>query len=233
MQQTLAVSDREAARTGPGILATMPGEITATDRSLIEVTDAAREVILGMRAAEPEGEKLALQVDVVGEAASDYLYELTFAPVAKVGSGDSLGHSGELAVLVPEGAVPKLRGATLDHVEPTGLVLRNPNRPRPTVKASGSTHLAGSVGERIQQLLDGEINPMLAQHGGFAALERVEADTAFMIMGGGCQGCGLAQLTLTEGIKATIEDTIPEITNVIDITDHAAGDNPFYQPNSK
>jgi Fe/S biogenesis protein NfuA len=94
-------------------------------------------------------------------------------------------------------------------------------------------HLAGSVEERIQQLLDAEINPMLDMHGGFAALDRVEGDTAFMIMGGGCQGCGLAQLTLTEGIKATVENTIPEITNVIDVTDHAAGDNPFYQPNSK
>lgn len=211
----------------------MPTEQAQTDRSLVTVTDAARAVILEMRSAEPEGEGLALKIDVVGEGASDYLYELTFAPLAGAAPGDAVGHSAELAVVVPEAAVDKLRGATLDHIEPTGLVLRNPNRPRPTVQASGTTHLAGSVEERIRQLLDGEINPMLAQHGGFAALERVEGDTAFMTMGGGCQGCGLAQLTLTEGIKATVENTIPEITNVIDITDHAAGDNPFYQPTQK
>ncbi|MGI8759003.1 MAG: NifU family protein [Acidimicrobiales bacterium] len=218
----------------------MPADSTSTAEmtetagpSLVTVTEAARTSILATRAAEPDGDGLALRLDVVGEGATDYLYELTFAPVADAGPADSVGFSGALPVVVPEASVPKLRGATLDHVEPTGLVLRNPNRPRPTVKPSGTVHLAGSVEERIQQLLDAEINPMLDMHGGFAALDRVEGDTAFMIMGGGCQGCGLAQLTLTEGIKATVENTIPEITNVIDVTDHAAGDNPFYQPNSK
>lgn len=217
----------------------MPADSTSTVESetaspaLVTVTDAARSSILETRAAEPDGDGLALRLDVVGEGATDYLYELTFTPAADAAAGDSVAFSGELPVVVPEAAVPKLRGATLDLVEPTGLVLRNPNRPRPTLKPSGTVHLAGSVEERIQQLLDAEINPMLDMHGGFAALDRVEGETAFMIMGGGCQGCGLAQLTLTEGIKATVENTIPEITNVIDVTDHAAGDNPFYQPNSK
>ncbi len=209
--------------------------VAAPDRplSLVAVSDAARSVILEMRSAEPDADGVALQIDVVGEGDTDYLYELAFAPIADALPGDLLGWSAELAVLVPEPAIPKLRGASLDHVEPTGLVLRNPNRPRPTIAATPTVHLEGSVEHRIQQLLDGEINPMLAEHGGFAALERVEADTAFMIMGGGCQGCGLAQLTLTEGIKATVERSIPEIANVIDVTDHAAGDNPFYQPSQK
>lgn len=214
----------------------MATETTRTERSLITVTDAARAVILETRATEPEGDELALQVEVVGEGATDYLYELTFAPRRDAVGDDALGYSEDLAVLVPETSVPKLRGATLDHVEPTGLVLRNPNRPRPTVPSAAviePVHLEGSVEERLQQLLDGEINPMLAAHGGFAAVDRVEGETAYMIMGGGCQGCGLAQLTLTEGIKATVEKRIPEIAEVIDVTDHAAGDNPFYQPNSK
>jgi Fe/S biogenesis protein NfuA len=78
-----------------------------------------------------------------------------------------------------------------------------------------------------------EINPSLAMHGGYAKLERVEGDTAYVIMGGGCQGCGLAALTLTEGIKAQIENRIPEIREVVDVTDHAAGDNPFYEASAK
>lgn len=209
---------------------------TTRTRSLITVTDAARAVILEARAAEPEGDALALQIEVVGEGATDYLYELTFAPIDDAVGDDALGYSEELAVLVPETSVPRLRGATLDHIEPTGLVLRNPNRPRPSTPSAPmieKVDLEGSVEERLQQLLDGEINPMLAAHGGFAAVERVEGEIAYMIMGGGCQGCGLAQLTLTEGIKATVEDRIPEIREVIDVTDHAAGDNPFYQPNAK
>ncbi|MBW3580641.1 MAG: NifU family protein [Actinobacteria bacterium] len=214
---------------------TPTGHAAASERSfsLVAVTDAARSVILEMRVGEPEGEGLALQIEVVGEGDADYLYELTFSPAADAAPGDHLGWSGELPVVVPEASVPNLRGASLDHLEPTGLVLRNPNRPRPTVAPTATVYLEGSVEQRIQQLLDDEINPMLAMHGGFAALDRVEGETAFMIMGGGCQGCGLAQLTLTEGIKATVERSIPEIGNVIDVTDHAAGDNPFYQPSQK
>ena len=93
--------------------------------------------------------------------------------------------------------------------------------------------LEGSVEEKITMLLDGEINPSLAMHGGFAQLERVEGDVAYVLMGGGCQGCGLAKLTLTEGIKATIEDRIPEIREVIDVTDHAMGENPFFEASAK
>lgn len=199
----------------------------------LRVTEAARSVILQMRAAEPEGDALALQVDVVGVSGPEFAYELTFAPLAEAGPDDAVGTSGELPVVVPGPAVDNLRGATLDHVDPTGLVLRNPNRPRPATIGTGSVDLHGTVEERIRQLLDGEINPMLATHGGFAALDHVEGDTAYMTMGGGCQGCGLAALTLTEGIKASVEDAIPEITNVIDVTDHAAGDNPFYAPSQK
>lgn len=204
-----------------------------TEPAPLRVTEAARSTILEMRSAEPEGDTLALRVDVVGVSGPEFAYELTFAPLAEAAPDDAVVTSGDLPVVVPRQAVDKLRGATLDHVDPTGLVLRNPNRPRPATLAGGSLELHGSVEERIRQLLDGEINPMLATHGGFAALDHVEGDTAYMTMGGGCQGCGLAALTLTEGIKATVEDAIPEIANVVDVTDHAAGENPFYAPSQK
>jgi Fe/S biogenesis protein NfuA len=206
-----------------------------TQLPLVTLSDVARATILGLRAAEPEPEKLALRIDVtgVGSNATEYAYELTFEPLDEVGEGDVVGMSESLPVMVGADSVDKLRGASLDEVEGTGLVLKNPNRPRPEVASTGKVHLEGSVEEKIQQLLDAEINPQLAMHGGFAALDRVEGDLAYLIMGGGCQGCGLAQLTLTEGIKATIEKEIPEIREVIDITDHAAGDNPFYEPGAK
>ncbi len=96
--------------------------------------------------------------------------------------------------------------------------------------AAAASWPEGSVAAKVQELLDGEINPALASHGGFASLERVEGSTAYLLMGGGCQGCGLAQMTLTEGIKAAIEDAIPEIDRVVDVTDHAAGEHPYYAP---
>jgi Fe/S biogenesis protein NfuA len=200
---------------------------------VLTVTDAAREEILAMRKVETDPESLALRVEVLGSTGTEFTYDLTFEPVANVNDGDELDTSGELAVLVPADSVEDLAGATLDHVEPTGLIIRNPNRPRPKVVTVEELELVGTVEEKITMLLDGEINPSLAMHGGFAQLERVEGDTAYVIMGGGCQGCGLAQLTLTEGIKAQIENRIPEIREVVDVTDHASGTNPFYEASAK
>jgi Fe/S biogenesis protein NfuA len=196
---------------------------------VVTVTERARGTILGLRAAEAEGEALALRIEITGEAVAEYVYELTFEAIAEAGPDDVVGYSGDLAVLVPAGSIDRLRGATLDEVDGTGLVLRNPNRPTAGLAPAGASYEEGTVEHRIQSLLDVEINPMLASHGGFTTLDHVEGDVAYMFMGGGCQGCGLAKLTLTEGIKATIEREIDEIREVVDITDHTAGENPFYE----
>ena len=197
---------------------------------VVTLTDAALRTITALRAAEPDGEGLGLRLDVVGETATEFAYELTFEPVSEAAETDTVEDVGGLSVMIPAEAVDKLRGATLDDVDPTGLVLRNPNRPERKTLADGSLVLTGTVEEKLQQLLDNEINPMLASHGGFATIDRVEGDVAYLGMGGGCQGCGLAKMTLTEGIKTAIEDAIPEIRQVVDITDHAAGENPFFAP---
>jgi len=197
---------------------------------VVTLTDAALRTISALRAAEPDGEGLGLRLDVVGETATEFAYELTFEPVADAAETDTVDDVGGLSAMIPAEAADKLRGATLDDVDPTGLVLRNPNRPERKTLADGTLVLTGTVEEKLQQLLDNEINPMLASHGGFATIDRVEGDVAYLGMGGGCQGCGLAKMTLTEGIKTAIEDAIPEIRQVVDITDHAAGENPFFAP---
>jgi Fe/S biogenesis protein NfuA len=201
---------------------------------VVHVTEAARTSLLQMREAEVDASELALRIDVtgVGVGGREYSYELLFDRVADAKDGDDVATGDGLPVLIPAGSIDRLRGATLDHVEPTGLVLRNPNRPSPSIPW-GETELVGTPEEKLRALLDAEINPSLAAHGGYAELQRVEDDVAYVLMGGGCQGCGLAQLTLTEGIKATIEKRIPEIREVVDVTDHAAGDSPFYEASAK
>ncbi len=201
----------------------------ATEAEIVRITDTARATILDALAGEADKDRMALRLDVVGASGDEYVYELTFESLDDAEPGDVLRQSAELKVLVAADAVEKLRGATLDDVEPTGLVLRNPNRPPRETLTTGS-YEEGSVEERLQRLLDDEINPMLASHGGFATLDHVEGTTAYLGMGGGCQGCGLAKMTLTEGIKSAIEEAIPEIDKVVDITDHAAGENPFFAP---
>ena len=88
--------------------------------------------------------------------------------------------------------------------------------------------MEGTTEERIRQLLDERINPSIASHGGIAHLVSLQGSTAMLELGGGCQGCGLAAMTLRQGIERAILDAIPEVDEVVDVTDHALGENPFY-----
>ena len=86
------------------------------------------------------------------------------------------------------------------------------------------------IKERVQHLLDTSINPGVAGHGGFVRLMDVQDNVVYLQMGGGCQGCGMADVTLKAGIERLIKEEIPEVTEVLDTTDHAAGRNPYYTP---
>jgi len=195
---------------------------------IVYVTESARQVVFDMRAVEPDGDGLGLRIDVTGvsETGREFAYDLLFQPLAEVDETVEVRDAGGLPVIVPVADIEKLRGASLDHTDAVGLLIRNPNRPE--TKPAAPVVLEGSVEEKVVALIDGEINPALAAHGGFAQLHRVEGSTAYVTMGGGCQGCGLASMTLREGITAQILERIPEITQVLDDTDHAAGENPFY-----
>ncbi|MBI00233.1 MAG: hypothetical protein CL467_06485 [Acidimicrobiaceae bacterium] len=208
--------------------------------AVLEVTDGALAKVLEIRdGQDDEPSTLALLVDVAGVNGVDYVYDLAFVPVSELPDDShrwsvlSDGPSGASAVLemaVGSDSRSKLAGATLDlpsNPAQGGLVIRNPNRPNPLGDVGG-LELVGEVPERIEQLLDQNVNPMLASHGGFATLIGVDGHTAYVTMGGGCQGCAMSQATLTEGIQRAILEAVPEITEVVDATDHSAGDNPFY-----
>ena len=93
--------------------------------------------------------------------------------------------------------------------------------------------LTGTIEERVAQVIDRVVNPAIAMHGGRADLVAVEDDTVYVQLSGGCQGCGLATVTLTQGIEVSLKEAVPEIERVVDVTDHAAGSNPYYQPAKK
>lgn len=82
--------------------------------------------------------------------------------------------------------------------------------------------------DKIQDLLDSMINPAVASHGGYVQLIDVKDTIVYLQMGGGCQGCGMADVTLKAGIERVIKEEAPEVTEVLDTTDHAAGQNPYY-----
>ena len=94
----------------------------------------------------------------------------------------------------------------------------------------GKPGLNGAEAQVIYDLLDDSVNPAVAAHGGHIALVDVKDDTAYIRLEGGCQGCGMADVTLKQGVETSIKQAVPSIVAVLDTTDHAGGENPYYQP---
>jgi len=83
---------------------------------------------------------------------------------------------------------------------------------------------------KVQEVIDTMVNPAVAGHGGYVELIDVQDNRVYLQMGGGCQGCGAADITLKAGIERLIKEEIPEVTEILDVTDHASGQNPYYSP---
>jgi Fe/S biogenesis protein NfuA len=202
------------------------------DETILAVTATALATVLEVRATEDDPEATALRVGITGANMTDFQYALDLVPIAEAASDDVIytqGSHGELTVIVPADSVDKMRGATLDVPgtgQAGGLVIRNPNTPNPLDGLD--LDLTGELPEKIQAVLDQAINPALGAHGGFATLVGVDGSKAIITMGGGCQGCAASAMTLREGITKMLMEALPEISDVIDATDHTAGENPFY-----
>ncbi|MCY4630360.1 MAG: NifU family protein [bacterium] len=209
---------------------------TATATSVIlQVTDEAAEVVLGALAGEADGAALGLRVAISGTEMSpsmtfEFGYDLSLHEIDGVDGDDVVYEAAGLTIIIPGDSVENLTGATLDvpsNALQGGLVIRNPNRPDMADRIDLSE--SGSVAERLQNLLNNHVNPSLAAHGGYVELVKVEDSKAYMLMGGGCQGCTMSAATLHQGVATIVTQHVPEILDVIDVTDHAAGENPFYQ----
>ena len=216
----------------------------------LAITASARQRIEDFRAAEPDPTDRVLSVRITGEADGEYVHALSLEPVTKVRDTDTVQHEGDLAIVVAERSVAKLRGATIDWSEDplhAGFVVVNPNKPPPapvllpTLPMSpgpGSSITPGigletDVARHVIAVLDHEVNPSIASHGGHAELAGIEGSTAYLRLGGGCQGCGMATVTLSQGIEVAITQAVPAIDRVVDVTDHASGTNPYFEQAKK
>lgn len=203
------------------------------EERVLSVSDEALRTVVDLRAEEDDPETLALWLEVNGATGSEYAYDLYFQAVADAGAGDAVERFDGLAVVVPEASVDKLRGANLD-VRDGEMVLVNPNRPQSAAPAApAEADLSSPVAQAVLRVLEDEINPAIASHGGMAQLVAVDDGTAYLRLAGGCQGCGMASVTLTQGIEVAIREAVPEIRSVVDVTDHAAGTNPYFEQAKK
>lgn len=207
-----------------------------TDK-ILSITEDALVMILQIRDAEEGEDEFGLFLEITGASGPQFNYELSFVPVVDAGETDIVERIGELAVVVREADLEKLRGANInlgaDPMNP-GLAIDNPNNPiSPTIPSADRAELTGPLAEQVQHVLEHEVNPAIASHGGGASLISVEEDTVYLELTGGCQGCGMATMTLKHGIERIITEAIPEISRVVDVTDHDSGNNPYYQQAKK
>ena len=192
------------------------------DEPILALDEAAAAKLKTMKEA-GRFDGSALRVTVSRDGAA-FHYQLEVVEEETASPEDAVVDAAGIRFYVDAESVPRLRGATLQYVDAMsdgGFRFENPNQPE---------LLSNPIAARVQRLLDERINPGVADHGGHVSLVDVQEGRVFLRFGGGCQGCGMVDVTLKEGIQAQLMAEIPEITQVLDETDHAAGTNPYYEP---
>ena len=199
----------------------------------LDMTNAAYDKVMGFLLQVPEPERQAMWLEVTGTSGNQWTCGLSLKPLDAAAPHDAIIRHRDLSIVIPECDFDKVRGATIDWLEDpfgtSGLRVDNPNTPSPTIRVPAPGDLSGDVAQRVVQVLAQQVNPSIAAHGGRAVLVAVEDGTAYLKLSGGCQGCAVATVTLSQGIEKTIRQAVPEITSVVDVTDHQRGTNPYYR----
>lgn len=187
---------------------------------MITITDVAKSKVMELLAAE-EQKGLALRVAILGRGPGGFRTAMHFVDLKEKAADDSVVDAGGFQVFVDPKSAENLKGSTIDYVEGphgSGFKVDNPN-----------PLWTDPLAQKVQEVIDTKVNPGLAGHGGFITLLEVKDGTAYIGMGGGCQGCGMANVTMKEGVEVILKEAVPEIKQVLDTTDHADGKNPYYQ----
>jgi Fe/S biogenesis protein NfuA len=190
---------------------------------ILTLTEAATAKIKDLQASQ-ETKEMPIRVAVREDSPAAFRYLVRFVPLEDKKAEDETVDVDGILFYIDGESVPLLAGSTLDFVDTllgTGFKFDNPNKP-PLLK--------DPIAARVHQIIEERINPSLATHGGRVALLDYRDGKVYVQLGGGCQGCGMVDVTLKQGIEATLKEEIPEVTEVLDTTDHASGTNPYHQP---
>lgn len=193
----------------------------ASIEPVLRATDEATKQIAHILEQEQLSDQ-AVRVAISERSPTGFQYQLEFCDASERRPDDLVFEQGTLLFYIAGDSVEDLRGTKLDYVDTgfsAGFKFDNPNRPK---------LLEDPIAERVYRVLQDEVNPSVASHGGNVQLLDVKDGTAFVRLGGGCQGCGQADVTVKEGIQTAIRTAVPEIHTVLDVTDHAAGTNPYF-----
>ncbi|NKE72918.1 NifU family protein [Candidatus Manganitrophus noduliformans] len=196
---------------------------------MIQVTEAARKKIDALTKDQETQKKTkieGLRLTMKGGATKTE-YSLAFVEAGKRKEDDVVSEADGLAFFMEPRDASFLEDVKIDFVttlDQTGFKVDNPKGAMPAPSAD----LDNPEAKAIQHLLNTEINPSVASHGGVITLVGVKDHIAYLRLGGGCHGCGSAEVTLKQGVIVAIKKAVPEIVDVLDVTDHAGGKNPYF-----
>ena len=205
---------------------------------MIQLTDTARTKIQSLVESEVVRDP-ALRIALVRGADApksplDRPYEITLVEREDKERTEIAINLEGIRVLLNLDTSNLLGGATIDWSgEDGGFRVETPEQKRraeapPTVTTSGSAGASGPLAERVQRVLEELINPRIASHGGAVEMVDLADDTLYVRMSGGCQGCAASAATLRQGVERMVKEEVPEIREIVDITDHTAGVNPYF-----
>ena len=196
-----------------------------TTKAPVEFTAVARDTVRRFMQAN-EDTSFAVRIRVGSPSPLDPRYEITLIEHHEKSEEDLVFDDHGFEVVMDPESAKILDGARIDWIETlmeSGFKVENPN-----LVPIGSKPLEGPLANRVKQAIDLYVNPGVAQHGGHVTLVDVRDDIVYLQMGGGCQGCGMASVTLSQGIERILREQVPEIAGIQDVTNHSAGDSPYF-----
>jgi Fe/S biogenesis protein NfuA len=207
-----------------------PGRKKQVVSATVHMTPAAQRQLLDVLSREQAG-SAALRLSVKNPGAGAPEYDMALEPVGAAGPGDTRIDGGGITIVVDAQSLPQVDGATIDFVaDPLrpGFRVDPPRLEVPAGAVGSGLDASNPLAAQVQTILDHQINPGIASHGGHAHLVGIKDDIVYLALGGGCQGCAMASVTLQQGIEQIIRQALPQVRGVVDATDHAGGTNPFY-----
>lgn len=202
---------------------------------MIEMTEIAKKKVMTlMRDQEDQGTIMeGVRVTYSGMLPT-IEYRLAFVEAGKEELGDIVVTANGIKVFTEERNAGFLSDVRIDFIESlqqTGFKVENPKVVMPpTVAPTSPASLDSPQAIAIKKVLEEDINPAISAHGGYITLLDVKEQIAYIQMSGGCQGCGMADVTLKQGVVVAIKKAVPEIIDVLDTTDHGVGTNPYFTP---
>jgi len=199
---------------------------------VVHFTAAAEQQVLALFERTGAPERAALRISAQTPPFGPPSYGMALEEAGEPGPDDVLLTQGGIRVLVDAASLAEVDGATVDFVDDLlrpGFSIHPPGRAgSPPPPPRSDLDLSDPLTAAVQAVIEQHINPGIAGHGGRASLVAVKDAVAYVELGGGCQGCAMAAVTLKQGVEQMIRAAVPQIREVVDVTDHAGGDNPYF-----